>query len=101
VPNSDPHMQIARKIRSIETAKIELLQQAAEIYKSLQTGSERELAHSIGGIVAIAYFIGKQMGVPLESIDREALTSLPKTLSQHALDVADYESVQRYLASKR
>ena len=40
MPNTDPHMQIARKIRSIETAKIELVQQVSEVFG----GSSRKRA---------------------------------------------------------
>jgi hypothetical protein len=101
VPQTDPHMQIARKIRSIDTAKIELVQQVAEVLRSIQSGNERELSESLGGIVAITYFLGRQVGVDLTSIDRAARTGLPRTLGHDSVDIADFEYVQRYLSTSR
>ncbi|MCF8565684.1 hypothetical protein LLE49_13245 [Alicyclobacillus tolerans] len=99
--NADPHMQIARKIRSIEAAKIELVQQVAEILRSLQAGNERDLAKTLGELIALAYFIASQTGTPLEVVEREVLQGLPRTLGRDSSDAADFEYVLRYLASKR
>jgi hypothetical protein len=101
VPQTDPHMQIARKIRSIDTAKIELVQQVAEVLRGIQSGNERELSESLGGMIGIAYFIGRQLGVDLTSIDRAARAGLPRTLGNDTVDIADFEYVQRYLSASR
>lgn len=97
----DPHMQIARKLRSIETAKIELVQQVAEVLRGLKSGSERDLAKSLGELIALAYFIGGQTGTPLQAIDRAVEEGLPRSLSQDTADEADFASVLRHIASKR
>jgi NTP pyrophosphatase (non-canonical NTP hydrolase) len=101
MPQTDPHMQIARKIRSVETAKIELVQQVSEVFRSIQSGNERELAESLGGLVAIAYFMGHQLGVDLSAIDREARKGLPRTLGHETIHPTDYDFVQRHLGSSR
>jgi hypothetical protein len=101
MPQTDPHMQIARKLRSIETVKIELVQQVAEVFRGIQSGNERELAESLGGLIAIAYLMGHQLGVDLSAIDREARKGLPRTLGHEVMQPADYEYVQRHLGSSR
>lgn len=101
MPSSDPHMQIARKIRSVETAKIELVHQVSEVFRGVQSGNERELAESLGGILAIAYFIGQQLGVELSAIDAQAAKGLPRSLEREVMPSGDYEYVQRYLSSTR
>lgn len=101
MPNTDPHMQVARKIRTVETAKIELVQQLSEVFRGVQTANERDIAEALGGLVGIAYYLGQQLGVDLYTIDKHARTGLPRTLAQESLHSADYEHVQRYLDSSR
>lgn len=101
MPQTDPHMPIARKLRTIETLKVELVEQVAQVLRGIQSGQERELAHSIGGLVGMLYFLARQMGVPFEAIDREIQNGLPKGLLQDAADMADLEYIQRFFASKR
>ncbi len=100
MPNTDPHMQIARKIRSIETAKIELVQQVSEVFRGIQSGNERDIAQSLGGLVAIAYFMGQQLGVDLPVIDREAQSGLPRSLGHEVMHSGEFHYVQRYLGSR-
>ncbi|OFW78924.1 MAG: hypothetical protein A2201_07490 [Alicyclobacillus sp. RIFOXYA1_FULL_53_8] len=99
--NMDPHMQIARKLRSIESAKIELVQQVAEVLRSLKSGNERELAQSLGELIGLAYFVGGQSGTSLDAIDRAVQQGLPRSLGYDTADAADFASVLRHIASKR
>ncbi|MCL6547433.1 MAG: hypothetical protein K6T30_00815 [Alicyclobacillus sp.] len=101
MPNSDPHAQIARKIHSIEIAKIGLVEQVAEVFRGIQSGNERDLAQSLGELIALAYFLGWQMDVPLQAIEQEAKAGFPKTLGRDPSDVADFETVRRFLNAKR
>ena len=101
MPQTDPHMQIARKIRSIDSAKTELVQQVAEVFRGLQSGNERAIAESLGGLIAIAYFMGHQLGVELPALDRQAQAGLPGTLGHEVIHQGDFEYVQRYLGSSR
>ena len=99
--NADPHMQIARKLRSVETARTELVQQLAEVFRGIQSGNQRDLSEALGGLVGLAYFLAVQMGISPEIVDREVQRGLPKGIGQDGIDIRDYEVVQRYLAAKR
>lgn len=99
--NADPHMQIARKVRFVEQAKIALIDQVADIYRSVQSGSERELADSLGRLIAIAYAMGQQMDVPLSSIDQVAERGLPKHPLSEWASQEDLDIVLRHLKAKR
>jgi len=101
VPNADPHMQIARKLRSIEAAKIEMIEQVAEVFRGIQSGNNRALSQALGELVGLAYFVGTQVGVGPETIDREVANGLPKMVGRESLDVSELESLLRYLSSKR
>jgi hypothetical protein len=99
VPQMDPHMQIARKIQSIETAKIELLREITDLYRGIHTGNDKDITESLGGVVGLAYFLGRKLGIDLTVIDSKAQTELPKKLNNG--DDSDIESIQRYLSSSR
>lgn len=101
VPNPDPHVQIARKLQSMETAKVELVRQVAEALHTMQRGSEREMTHALGSVVAVSYFLANQLGLSMDAIDRAASEALPRSLFVDAVDVADFEAVQRHLGSAR
>lgn len=98
---SDPHLPIARKIQSIESAKIAMVEQVAQVLRSIQNGSERDISQSLGELVGIAYFLGQQMDVPLETMERFAIGDVPRTLAQSDANVAAFSVVQRYLSSRR
>jgi MazG-like family len=100
VSNADPHMQIARKLRTVETAKTELIQQVAEVFRGVQSGNQRDLTQALGGLVGLAYYLGAQMGIPLESIDRDMDAGFPKAFQQDGLDARDYDLVLRHLGVK-
>ncbi|SFU62741.1 MazG-like family protein [Alicyclobacillus macrosporangiidus] len=100
MPQADGPMRIARKLRSIETAKTALVYQVAEVFRVIQSGNEREIAESLGGVVAVAYLLGQQLGVDLAGIDRAACTTLPRALGEDPDHAAGFEHVQRYLSFK-
>ncbi|GMA50769.1 hypothetical protein GCM10025857_21260 [Alicyclobacillus contaminans] len=100
MPNTDPHKQIARKLRSIETAKIALIQQVSDVFRGIQTGNEREMTEALGGLVAIAYYMGQQLGLNLAGVDRQAASGLPQGLEYDADATVDFSVVQRYLNSR-
>lgn len=101
VPNPDPHVQIARKLQSMETAKVELVRQVSDVLRAIQRGSEREMTQALGGVVAVSYFLANQLGLPLDAVDREGRDALPRTLLSDALDATDVEAVARHLGSTR
>lgn len=93
-------MRIARRLRAIETTKTELVRQVAEVFRGIQTGNEREMTETLGGVIALAYLLGHQLGVDLAAIDRAARTA-SLTLPEDDVDqLADFEHVQKYLSLK-
>lgn len=101
MPNPDPHVQIARKLQSMETAKVELVRQVAEVLHAIQRGSEREMTHALGDVIAVTYFLASQLGLSLDAVDRAATEGLPRPLLSDAVDIADFEAVQRHLGTTR
>lgn len=101
MPNADPHMHIARKVQFVERAKIALVDQVADVFRAIQSGSERELAETLGHLVAMSYALGYQLDVPLSSIDKVAENGLPHSLAGDFTGSDDLESVLRHLKTKR
>lgn len=97
----DPHIPIARKIRSVESVKVHMLQQLAEVYRGIQTGNERDMSESLGGLVGLTYYLARQLGLDLSLIDEQAQNAWIKTLADKDVDSGDLEFVQRYLRSMR
>jgi hypothetical protein len=97
----DPHMQIARKVRSIDTIKIELLQQVVDVYKGIQTGHQREVLQGLGSLIGTAYFLGVQLGVSPAEVDRHVESSIPRTLVREETDITDSDIVKRHFSNKR
>lgn len=101
VPNPDPHVQIARKLQSMENTKIEMVQQVAEVLRAVSRGSEREMTQALGGVVAVSYFLASQLGLSLDAVDRAAHEGLPRAMLTDTLDMDDFEPVARHLGPAR
>jgi hypothetical protein len=101
VANVEPHMEVARKIRSLESAKISMLQQMAEVHRALQSGSERELTSSLASLIGLAYFLGRQAGVAPAQVERQVAHELIHSLGRDA-DTADaVDAVLRHFGTMR
>lgn len=99
--NTEPHMEVARKIRSLESVKISLLQQLADVHRALLSGSERELTASLAGLVGLSYFLGRQAGVSPSQIERQIAEELIHSLGRDA-DTADaVDAVVRHFGTMR
>ncbi len=101
MPNADPHLQIARKIQFVERAKIALLDQLADVFRSIQSGGEREMAETLGQLVSIVYALGALLDVPLTAIDRVAESGVPSVLTGDFNSSEEMEFVLRHLKAKR
>ncbi len=101
VPPMDNHVQIARKIRSVENVKVQMLQQLTNVFRSIQSGNERDMAETLGGLVGLTYYLGRQLGLDLSSVDQQAQNAWVKSFRGHEVDSADIEFVQEYLRSLR
>lgn len=101
MPPMDNHVQIARKIRSVENVKIQMMQQLTDVFRSIQSGNDRDMAESIGGLVGLAYYLGRQLGIDLATVDAQAQNAWINSLRGQEVDPADIEFVQEYLRSLR
>ncbi|MCL6452836.1 MAG: MazG-like family protein [Alicyclobacillus sp.] len=101
MPQMDPHVQIARKIRSVESVKVHLLSQLADVFKTVQAGSEAEMAESIGGMVGLCYYLARQLGLDLRLVDEQAQHAWMASLNGKEADPGDMEFVRKYLRSLR
>ncbi|QSO50890.1 hypothetical protein JZ785_18660 [Alicyclobacillus curvatus] len=101
VPPMDNHVQIARKIRSVENVKVQMLQQLTDVFRSIQSGNERDMAETLGGLVGLTYYLGRQLGLDLSAVDEQAQNAWIHSLRGHEVDSADIEFVQEYLRSLR
>ncbi len=99
--NVEPHMEVARKIRSLETAKISLIQQLADVHRALLSGSERELTSALAALIGMAYFLGRQAGIPPAQIERQIIQELTHSLGRDT-DTADaVDAVMRHFGTMR
>lgn len=97
VSHTDPQIQIARRLRVLESLRIGLITDVAETFKSIHLGEERELTRSLGALIASAYLLGRQMGIAPAVIEQEVLEALSVySLDDEALQ-EDAATVRRYL----
>lgn len=101
MPQMDPHVHIARKIRSVESVKVHMLQQMTDVFRSIQTGSEPDMAQSLGGLVGMTYYLARQLGLDLRNIDNHAQDAWTNTVASEETDSGDLEFVRQYLQSLR
>ncbi|MCL6627912.1 MAG: MazG-like family protein [Alicyclobacillus shizuokensis] len=97
----EPHMHIARRIRSIESAKIEVLRRVTDLFEGLQTGDERTFSQALAGLVGTAYLIGQQVGIPPDKMDQEVVRQLPRTATGSTSELAELDVVRRHFDVKR
>ncbi|WP_233096216.1 MazG-like family protein [Alicyclobacillus sp. SO9] len=97
----EPHMQIARKIRSIETVKIELLQQVTEVYRGVHSGNQREVQQALGALIGVAYVLGVQLGFSPAEIERNIDVNVLGTIIPDEADTAGAEKLKRHFHNKR
>lgn len=101
MPNADPHLQIAQKIQFVERAKIALVDQLADVFRSIQSGGEREMAEALGQLVATAYALGVSLDVPLSAIDRMAESGAQSVVRGDLNSSKEMEFALRHLKAKR
>jgi hypothetical protein len=100
VAKMEPHMQIARRIRSIESAKVEVLRRVTDLFQGLQTGDERMLSQALAGLVGTTYLIGQQVGLTPDQIDREVVRHLPRGIGADPADIADLDVIRRHFGQQ-
>lgn len=53
----------------VEQDRVELLQRAVDVLRSVQSGNHKELTESLAGVVGFAYLLGIQMGISPRQVD--------------------------------
>jgi hypothetical protein len=101
MPHTDGHLQITRKIRTLETLQIELIHQVAEVVRGVHNGHPKEMAASMGTLMAMLYYIAYQADVPFEAIEQALIQALPKVLEPSELDPGALDHIRRHLSTKR
>jgi hypothetical protein len=101
MPQTDGHLQITRKIRTLETLQIELIHQVAEVVRGMHTGHPKEMATSMGTLMATLYYIAHQADVPFEAIEQALIHALPKVLEPAEVDPRALDRIRRHLSTKR
>ncbi|GGI95149.1 hypothetical protein GCM10010885_00950 [Alicyclobacillus cellulosilyticus] len=101
MPGSDPHARIARKLRSIEATKVDLLEHVAAVHRAVQSGSERDIARSLAQVAGTVYLLGAQIGIMPQDIDRMMHEWLARVLPKLELEPDTADFFARYIQSKR
>ncbi|MCL6594544.1 MAG: MazG-like family protein, partial [Alicyclobacillus sp.] len=72
MPQSDSHAWVARRLRTIEQTKVDLLQHVCNVYRCVQHANDREVTEALGAVVAAAYTLASEYGLDLSAVDRAA-----------------------------
>jgi len=75
VTGMEAETNLTRKLQAVEHDRIELVQQAVEVLRSVQSGNQTLLTEALAGVVGFAYLLGVQMGIAPHRIDREVIAA--------------------------
>lgn len=101
VSSIDPHLPIARKLKHVESVRVELLQQVTEVFRAVQGGENRDLSQALGGLIGVSYYLASLMDIPFEQVDRAVSQGFAHALSEADIDTRTYESILRHVGVKR
>lgn len=97
----ESQVDLTRKLQAVEHDRIELVQQAVEVLRSIQSGNEVDLTQSLSGVIGLAYLLGVQMGVAPHRIDKEIMTTFRMTADVDDTRHTEWMAVVQYLATGR
>lgn len=98
--NLDTEVDLTRKLQAVEHDRIELVQQAVEVLRSIQSGNQVELTEALAGVIGFGYLLAVQMGVAPHRIDHDIVQAFQVTAEQDKLRTADLAEVARYLKNR-
>lgn len=98
--NVETKVDLTRKLQAVEQDRIELVQQAVEVLRSIQTGNQVELTEALAGVVGLAYLLGTQMGITPHRVDRDVIQVLQSAAETDLLRGAEMTEVARYLRDR-
>lgn len=96
----ESQIHLARKLQTVEHDRIELMQQAVEVLRSIQSGNHAELTMSLAGVVGLAYLLGVQMGISPRQIDSEIIQEFSLSAEVDSVREADLARVVQYLSNR-
>ncbi len=82
VSQRDPQMHFARQLQLLESLRVDLVSEVAEVLRDVHQGGEAELARSLGRLVATSYLLGQEMGISCTGLDREVREALVTRASE-------------------
>ena len=100
-----PHqgVDIARKLRTIEWLKSELLEGVSLFFKTLISGNGQAISKAWAAIIITCYFLSRRLGLSFEQVDQEITDQLRNHLAaNHQLEswYGDISACLHYVEGK-
>lgn len=101
-----PHQEvdIARKLRTIEWLKSELLEGVSVFFKALISNNGQVITKALAAIILTCYFLGRRLGIGFHQVDQEMEDQLRSQLATgHQLEdwYGDISTCLRYFEGKK
>ncbi len=100
VAGIETEANLTQRLQAIEHDRIELLQQAVEVLRGIQSGNQAMLTEALAGVVGFAYLLGVQLGIPAHRIDHEVITAFREVLGEENPRARDIDEVVRHLKTR-
>lgn len=98
--NYDAEIDLTRKLQAVEHDRVELVQQAVEVLRSIQSGNEVELTEALAGVVGFAYLLAVQTGIGLHRVDQVIAQAFQVHTDMEPGRASDMTEVVRYLKNR-
>jgi len=100
VANLDIEADLTRKLQAVEHDRIELVQQAVEVLRSIQSGNQVDLSEALAGVIGFGYLLTVQMGLDPHQVDHDIIEAFQLTAERDRLRMEDLAKVSYYLKSR-
>lgn len=98
--NLDSQLDLARKLQIVERDRIELVQQAVDVLRSIQSGNRTALTESLAGVIGLAYLLATRMGIPPHQIDQYIERELTALLQSDSERDDEFKEVVHYISGE-
>lgn len=98
--NLDTEADLTRKLQAVEHDRIELVQQAVEVLRSIQSGNQVELSEALAGVIGLGYLLAVQMGIPPHRVDHNIAQGFQNAAGHDRTRTADLAQVAHYLKGR-
>lgn len=100
VAGIETEANLTQRLQAVEHDRIELVQQAVEVLRGIQSGNQAMLTEALAGVVGFAYLLGVQLGIPSHRIDREVITAFHEVLGRDNPRSKEMDEVVRHLKNR-